>query len=56
MNIGGLLPRRVLHIEGKTDGIIQPSTDTACLAHAPWSETFEPKCVNGMILYYVMVV
>ena len=57
MNIGGLLPRRVLHIEGKIDEIIQPSpTDTACLAHAPWSETLEPTCVNGMILYHIMVV
>ena len=57
MNIGGLLPSRVLHIEGKIDDIIQHSpTDTACLAHAPWSETLEPKCAHSVILYYIMVV
>ena len=57
MNIGGLLPRRVLHIEGKIDEISQPSpADGPYLAHALWSETFEPKCINGMILYYIMVV
>ena len=54
MNIGGLLPSRVLHIEGKIDEIIQPSpTDTACLAHAPWSETLEPNV--PMVWFYIIL-
>ena len=51
------MPSRVLHIEGKIDEIIQPwPTDTACLAHAKWSETLEKKCAHGVVLYYIIVV
>ena len=56
MNIGGLLLSRGLYIEGIIDEISQPSpTDTAYLAHAPWSKNVVPKCAHGVILYNFVV-